>query len=99
VEEILPDEVDKAIINTIKGQEGIKMSQTVKKGISTMAWEGGEAAGGAKMIIRYLGRRFRTVPKPVKDKVCSITDTNRLGKLMDKAADCQSLDEFAEALK
>jgi hypothetical protein len=99
VEEILPDEVDKAIMNAIKGQEGIKMSQTVKKGISTMAWEGGEAAGEARSIIRILTRRFRTVSKPVKDKVSSITDITRLDTLTDKAVDCRSLDEFAEALQ
>jgi len=51
------------------------------------------------MIIRFLTRRFRTVPKSVKDKVYSITDINRLDELADKAADCQSLDEFAQALQ
>jgi hypothetical protein len=62
-------------------------------------YENGEAAGGARMVIRQLSRRFRTVPKPVKDKVSSITDITRLDKLMDKASDCQSLDEFSKALE
>ena len=75
-----------------------------------MAWEGGLAEGVAKgraiervksragSVIRVLSRRFRTVSKPVKDKVCSITDTDRLDELMDQAVDCRSLDEFAKAL-
>jgi len=102
--EVTPhDEVDKAIINVIKGQEGIKMSQTVKKGIWETGWENGvaegEIKGGARAIIRILTRRFRTVSKPVKDKVGSITDIDRLDELTDQALDCQSLAEFSKSLQ
>ena len=82
------------------------MAQTIKKGISAMAWEGGLAEGVAKgraegragTIIRFLSRRFRTVPKSVQSKISSITDIDRLDELTDQAAECQSLDEFAKAL-
>jgi hypothetical protein len=102
VEAVTPDEIDKAILNTIKGPEGIKMAQTIKKGISQIAWEGGvakgEVKGGARIILRFLNRRFQKVPKSVKDKVCSIMDIDRLDELTDQAAECQSIDEFAESL-
>jgi hypothetical protein len=103
VEKVTPDEVDKAIQNVIKGKEGIRMSQTVRKGIWDMGYESGEAAGeakgGARTIIRFLKRRFQRIPKSVKDKVSSITDINRLDELTDQAVDCQSLDEFTKSLK
>ena len=48
--------------------------------------------------MRFLNRRFQKVPKSVKDKVISIMDVNRLDELTDRAADCNSLDEFVKAL-
>jgi hypothetical protein len=101
VEEVLPGEINKVINNVLKGQEG-NMSQAVKefrKSVTRIANEYAEAEGGAKMIIHQLSRRFRTVPKPVKDKVSSITDFDRLAILLDKSADCQSVAEFAKSLE
>ena len=107
VAEVTPDEIDKAIQKVIEGKEGIRMAQTIRKGISDIAWEGGfaegevrgEARGRAGSIVRFLGRRFQKVPKSIKDKVCSITDINRLDELTDQAADCQSLAEFSKSLQ
>jgi hypothetical protein len=102
VEEVTPDKMNKVINSVLKGQEGNKMSQAVKafrKAVTGIVRESYVAEGGARMVIRQLSRRFRTVPKPVKDKVGAITDFDRLEKLLDKAVDCQSLDEFTEALK
>jgi hypothetical protein len=101
VEEVTPNEVDRAIGNAIKGKEDIEMSQVVKavrKGIWKTGYESGVAEGRAGSIIRFLNRRFKKIPKPVKDKVSSITDIDRLDELTDQAADCKSLDEFAKAL-
>jgi len=101
VEEVTPGEVDRAIKNAIKGQEGIRMSQAVKavkKAIWATGYESGVAEGSARTIVRILTRRFRKVSKPVKDKVSSITDIDRLEELADQAVDCKSLDEFAKAL-
>jgi hypothetical protein len=101
-EGVTPDTVDKAILNVIKGQEGIKMTRTIKKGLLAMGYKSGfaegESRGRAGSVIRVLTRRFRTVSKPVKDKVGSITDTDRLDELMDRAVDCPTLDEFTKAL-
>ena len=82
------------------------MAQSIKKGIWATGYESGltegesrgESRGRAGSVIRVLARRFRTVSKPVKDKVNSITDTDRLDKLMDQAIDCPSLAEFTKAL-
>ena len=78
------------------------MSQAVKavrKAFADIARESYVAEGGARAIIRILTRRFRTVSKPIKNKASSIVNIDRLDQLTDQALDCQSLDEFAEALK
>jgi hypothetical protein len=102
VEVVTPDDVDTAITHTIQGQRGIKMAQAVKKGIWATGYEEGESRGRAEgragSITRFLIRRFRTVPKSVRDRVCSITDIDRLDELTDQAVDCPSLAEFAKAL-
>ena len=103
--EVTPhDEVDKAFRNVFKGEEE-KMSQAVRvarKALADMARESfvaeGEAKGRAGSIIRILTRRFRTIPKPTKEKITSIVNIDRLDQLTDQALDCQSLDEFAKAL-
>ena len=101
VEEVTHEHVDKAIKNVIKG-EGINMSQAVKavrKAFEDIARESYIAEGKAGTIVRILTRRFRTVSKPVKDKVISIMDIDRLDELTDQAVDCKSLDEFAKSLQ
>ena len=101
VEGTTPDRVDKAIRNIYKGEED-KMSQAVKavrKAFTDIARESYVAEGKAGSIIHILTRRFRTVSKPIKEKVSSIVSIDRLDQLTDQALDCQSLDEFAEALK
>jgi len=77
------------------------MSQAVKavrKAFADIARESYVAEGKAGSIIRILTRRFRTVPKPTKEKITSIVNIDRLDQLTDQALDCQSLDEFAKAL-
>jgi len=102
--EVTPhDEVDKAIINVIKGQEGIKMSQTVKKGIWETGWENGVAAGevrgGAKAVLTILRAKFKKVPKGVENAIRQMTDPIALESLTVHAVHSETLDEFATALK
>jgi hypothetical protein len=107
VEAINPDQVDRVIQNVIKGQEGIRMSQAIHKSIWATGWETGNAEGraigrsegGAETIIRFLNRRFKTIPKAIEKKISTIRDIDQLNELTDQAADCQSLEEFAKALK
>lgn len=103
VEGVTPALVDKAIRNTIKGQEGLYMSQTINRGIQATAMEQGMEQGviqgEAKTIVRFLTIRFQSVPKSIEEKVLAITNVDRLDKLADKAALCQTLDEFARDLE
>ena len=102
VEEVTPDAVDKVIGNIIKGREGIKMSQAVKKGISAIAWEGGVAEGEAKasreIILESIRDRFGKVPKHIERAVNQMNDPIALKSLAVRTASCKTLDEFAEEL-
>jgi hypothetical protein len=58
----------------------------------------GVAEGVAKSIIRTLTKRFHTVSSVTTDKVLGLTDLVEIERLADFAYDCQSLDEFEQAL-
>ncbi|MCL2119476.1 MAG: DUF4351 domain-containing protein, partial [Planctomycetaceae bacterium] len=58
----------------------------------------GMAEGEANSIIRILTRKFGEVPPTMQDRLYAIHDLDVLGQLTDVALDCQSLDEFEEAL-
>jgi len=49
-------------------------------------------------LLRILTKRLGEVPSTVQNKLRSIHDLDVLGQLTDFALDCQSLDEFEEAL-
>jgi hypothetical protein len=102
VEDVTPDAVDKVIGNIIKGQEGIKMSQAIKKGISAIAWEGGRAEGkaelGREMLIEFLQGRFGKVPKNIERAINQMNDPIALKSLAARTANCKTLAEFAEEL-
>jgi len=103
VEEITPDELDRAIMNVIKGQEGIRMSQTVRKGIWTTGYESGvaegRAEGGARAILTILRTKFKKVPKGVENAIHQMTDPIALESLTVQAVHSETLDDFTTALK
>jgi len=70
------------------------MSQAIK-GIFASA----KAEGGARAIVQFLSHRFKTVPKSIEKKIYTIKDIDQLDELTGQAAKCESLDEFAKALK
>ena len=102
VEEVTPDAVDKFIGNIIKGREGIKMSQAVKKGISAIAWEGGVAEGEAKasreIILESIRDRFGKVPKHIEKAINQMNDPIALKSLAVRTSNCKTLDEFTAEL-
>ena len=66
----------------------------------------GEAIGfekgiekGIETLLRILSRNFGKVPSATSNKLQAIHDLDVLGQLTDFALDCQSLDEFEQALK
>ena len=102
-EEVTPDEVDRAIKNVIRGQEGIKMSQTIRKGIWATGYESGvaegEVKGKAEAVLAVLRARFKKVPKVTESTIRQMNDSIALDSWAAYAATCQSMDEFAESLK
>ena len=60
----------------------------------------GVAEGITKGEIRAtLKQRFKEVPQEIKDAIQSMTDLVALESLLVHAENCQSLSDFAEALK
>jgi hypothetical protein len=59
----------------------------------------GESRGQAKTVLTFLRARFKSVPKSVEKAILAISDSIALESWAAQAATCQSMDEFAEALK
>jgi hypothetical protein len=106
VEDITPGAVDKVIGNIIKGQEGKKMSQAIRKGIWATGYENGVAEGrvegGAEtareIILESLREKFGKVPKHIERAVNQMNDPIALKSLAVRTANCKSLDKFVEEL-
>ncbi|MGL6226822.1 MAG: Rpn family recombination-promoting nuclease/putative transposase [Thermoguttaceae bacterium] len=97
---VTAQQVDKAILTTIKGQEGIEMAQTVYKGIFADGIAQGEVRGEVKSILTILKSRFKTeVPKRIVNELNSRTDEIALQSLVAYAVDCTSLEDFETALR
>ena len=59
----------------------------------------GEARGEAKMLLKILRARFQQVPKNVEKLIQSMTDSVALDSWAQHAATCQSINEFAKAIR
>jgi hypothetical protein len=67
----------------------------------------GEARGEAKektntgrdMVLTFVQAKFGRVPKEVKKAILAMTDPIALKSLAAHAGHCETIDEFAEALK
>ena len=59
----------------------------------------GEAKGKAEAVLTVLRAKFKKVPRGVASTVRRMTDPVALDSWTAQAAMCQSLEEFAEALK
>ena len=57
-----------------------------------------KAKGKAKVIVRFLIRRFGAIPQEVENKLYALRDLDQLDRLSDFAYDCNSLDEFVSYL-
>ena len=57
------------------------------------------AVGRANGLLIVLRARFNKVPKRIENKIRKMTDLATLDSWVACAATCDSLDEFAEALK
>jgi len=59
----------------------------------------GKAEGGRNAVLAVLRARFKKVPKGVENAIRAISDSIALESWAAHAATCQSMEEFAEALK
>ena len=106
VEEVTPDEMDEVIKKVIKGQEGIRMSQAIRKGIWATGYENGVTEGRAEekietsreMILEFLRGRFGKIPKDIERAINQMKDPIALKSLAARTANCETLAEFAEEL-
>ncbi|MDR1492249.1 MAG: DUF4351 domain-containing protein, partial [Planctomycetaceae bacterium] len=54
---------------------------------------------GIETLLRILTKRFGEAPSAVIEKLRTIKDLDRLGRLTDISLDCPALDEFEKALE
>ena len=57
-----------------------------------------KAKGKAKVIVRFLIRRFGAIPQEVENKLYALRNLEQLDRFSDFALDCNSLEEFASHL-
>jgi hypothetical protein len=93
-----------------KGQEGIKMSATIQKGIIQEGIEIGRAEGEARGevrgelkgrvtdIVAILRNKFDQVPQYIIGELNQRTDATAMESLVICAANCSSLKEFVKEL-
>ena len=103
VTDIVPEKIFEAVTNVVKGQEGIEMAEMIKNGIYQQGFESGEARGELKgriqAILTFLRAKFQNVPDEIIGELYKRTDPIALDSLAVLAAQCNTLDEFAKALK
>ena len=94
------DRLKQVILKVFEGQEGIEMLETIPNGILQEGIEIGEARGEIRGEIKTTLRfRFGDVPDDLVKRLSAINDLPTLTKLDKLASTCDSLDEFAAALK
>jgi hypothetical protein len=59
----------------------------------------GKAEGKIEAVLKFLRARFKKIPKSVENSIRQMTDPIALDSWAEHAATCQSMDEFAKALK
>jgi len=59
----------------------------------------GEAAKGKSMLLKILHAKFHRIPKDVEHTILSMTDPTALDSWAEHALACQSMDEFAQAIR
>jgi hypothetical protein len=99
-EQIDSEYIQKTIQKTIPGKEGEDMANAMKRTLYDEISEKGEAKFGREAVLDVLCKRFKitNVPKGIEAAIQRMNDPIALKSLHSYALDCQTLDEFAEAL-
>ena len=107
VADVPPERIVQVITNVIKGKEGVEMAETIQRGIFQQGVAEGEARGeargklnkGREVLLKILRARFKRVPRDVENTIRKMTDPIALDSWAVHAATCESMNEFAEAIR
>jgi len=99
VADVPPERIVQVITNVIKGKEGIEMAETIQRGIFQQGKAEGKAEQGKSTLLKILHARFKRVPKDVENTISRMTDSVALDSWAVHAATCESMNEFAEAIR
>lgn len=96
-------QLQQAILKIFEGKEGIEMAETIPDGLLKDGIEIGEARGRLDEkrndILTLLQLRFAPIPSTIFEELSKMTDLTAMQSLFVLAAQCDTLDEFGEALK
>jgi len=76
-----------------------KLDMLLNERIGIPAEARGKAEGKTEAVLTFLRARFNRVPEGIEKTIRSVSDPAALDSWIAQAATCQSLDEFAEAVK
>ena len=99
VANIAPEQITETITTTFKGEKGIQMAELIQKGIFQQGVERGKLEEKINDIMKVLRVRVKQVPDSIVDELNERTDLIALDSLLEVAAQCNSIEEFADALK
>jgi hypothetical protein len=93
----------KAYSKVFDEREAQKMAQTTAQELllegETRGIAKGKAESGRNMVLTFLRAKFKRIPKDVEKAVLAMSDPIALESLAAQAGQCDTMDEFAEALK
>ena len=93
------EQIVKAFSKVFNEQEANKMAMTMAEKLLLEGEAHGIVKGKAEAVLTFLRTRFHRVPKDVEKAIRQMTDPIALDSWTAQAAACQSMDEFAEALR
>jgi len=99
VTDIVPKRIVDAVTNIFKGKEGAEMTETIQRGVFQKDRLEGELMAKVSAISKLLQTRFKQIPDTVVDELNGRTDLIALESLFEIAAQCDSIEEFVDALK
>jgi hypothetical protein len=89
------EQIIRAFSKILSEKEAGEMAKTMAEEL----WIGGEVKAGRNMVLTVLRARFQKVSQEVENAILQMKDPIALESWAAQAATCQSLDEFAEALR
>jgi hypothetical protein len=92
--ELTPESIDE-VIKPVYKERSTKMSLTFLEKLEAKS----KAEGKQEMVLLALRTKFKKIPKYIEITIRQMSDPIALDSLISEIFECQTLDEFAEALK